>query len=97
MTNKTTQELKEIRRGITEVDNKMALLFKERMTLVKKVGEYKKTNGLPIYDPAREAQVLQGGTERMDDPDLKSYSQKADSFPSYKTELSSIETTRIVR
>lgn len=73
MTNKTTQELKEIRRGITEVDNKMALFFKERMALVKKVGEYKKTNGLPIYDPAREAQVLQGGTERMDDPDLKSY------------------------
>lgn len=36
MTNKTTQELKEIRRGITEVDNKMALLFKERMALVKK-------------------------------------------------------------
>lgn len=36
MTNKTTQELKEIRHGITEVDNKMALLFKERMALVKK-------------------------------------------------------------
>ena len=37
MTNKTTQGLKEIRHGITEVDNKMALLFKERMALVKKV------------------------------------------------------------
>ena len=73
MTNKTTQELKEIRHGITEVDNKMALLFKERMALVKKVGEYKKTNGLPIYDPAREAQVLQGGTEPVSYTHLTAY------------------------
>lgn len=73
MINKMTNELKEIRKSITAVDNQMADLFKERMALVKRVGEYKKANGLPVYDPEREEQVLLNGVRRMDDDNLKSY------------------------
>lgn len=73
MTKKATEELKEIRRKITEIDNKMAELFTDRMEQVKKVGEYKKINGIPIYDPEREEQVLKNGSERIQEPELKSY------------------------
>ena len=73
MTKKATEELKEIRRRITEIDNKMAELFTDRMEQVKKVGEYKKINGIPIYDPEREEQVLKNGSERIQEPELKSY------------------------
>ncbi|MDD6881474.1 MAG: prephenate dehydratase domain-containing protein [Firmicutes bacterium] len=67
------QDLKDIRLKITEVDNKMAELFRERMELVAKVAEYKKICGLPILDREREEQVLINGAARIDDVDLKSY------------------------
>ena len=66
-------DLKDIRVKITETDNKMAELFKERMELVKQVAEYKKEKGLPVLDPEREAQVLINGASRIEDIDLKSY------------------------
>lgn len=71
--NKNTEELKEIREKITKTDNQMAELFEDRMELVKKVAQYKKDNGLPVYDPKREEQVLQNGIDRMEKPELKSH------------------------
>ena len=67
------RELKEIRKEITEIDNKMAELFCQRMELVKQVAEYKKVCGMPIYDPEREAHVLENGAQRVSDPDMRSY------------------------
>lgn len=67
------EDLKEIRKRITEIDNQMAQLFKVRMDEVAKVAEYKRANGLPIFDPEREEQVVVNGAERMDDAKLKSY------------------------
>ncbi len=66
-------DLKDIRIKITETDNKMAELFKERMALVEQVAQYKKEKGLPILDPEREAEILQKGAARIEDIDLKSY------------------------
>ena len=45
------EDLKDIRKQITETDNQMAELFSKRMQLVAKVAEYKRVNGLPVYDP----------------------------------------------
>ena len=66
-------DLKDIRKKITETDDKMAELFKERMALVEQVAQYKKERGLPILDPDREAEVLLNGASRIEDIDLKSY------------------------
>lgn len=68
-----TEDLREIRKHITETDNKLAELFRERMELVGKVAEYKRANGLPVYDPEREEQVLINGAARMENPEFKSY------------------------
>lgn len=66
-------DLKIIRKEITDIDNQMAELFKDRMALVEKVAAYKKEKGLPILDPEREKQVLLNGANRIEDVDLKSY------------------------
>ncbi len=67
------QDLKDIRDQITQTDNQMAELFCRRMKLVQEVAAYKKKNGLPIFDPTREAQVIENGVSRVSDPELRSY------------------------
>ena len=48
------EKLDDIRQNIDEVDNKILSLYEERMSLVKKVYEYKKENGLSILNTNRE-------------------------------------------
>ncbi|MDO4430610.1 MAG: bifunctional chorismate mutase/prephenate dehydrogenase [Lonepinella koalarum] len=50
--------LKEIRNQIDQVDKALLQLFAERLALIKKVGEVKHQQGLPIYVPEREADML---------------------------------------
>ena len=66
MTDNKSDQLKKIRNKITETDDKMAELFRQRMELVRQVGEYKKENALPVYDPERERQVLMMGADRIE-------------------------------
>lgn len=73
MENQTKTSLSEIRKGITKIDNQMAALFEDRMKLVGEVADYKKANGLAIYDPEREEQVLLNGSQRIKEPEYKSY------------------------
>ena len=51
--------LDELRRGIDETDKELVALFRKRMKLSRLVGEYKKSQGLPIHDPVREAQIIE--------------------------------------
>ena len=66
-------DLAEIRKEITKTDDEMARLFEQRMSLVGKVAEYKKANGLAVYDAKREEEVLQNGAARIQNLDYKSY------------------------
>lgn len=67
------RDLSDIRKDITETDNRLAELFVRRMKLVKEVAEYKMANGLPVLDPGRESEVLENGAARVDDEELRSY------------------------
>lgn len=51
-------DLQESRRKIDEVDRKLLELFEYRMQLASEVAEYKKSTGLPVYDPVREEEKL---------------------------------------
>lgn len=51
-------ELKEIRTEIDAVDAELTRLFVRRMELSGRVAEYKRRNGLPVLDSAREAEKL---------------------------------------
>lgn len=66
-------DLSEARKIIDRVDGEMARLFCERMRAVAMVAQTKKEKGLPIYDPAREDEVLRRNSARVEDENLKSY------------------------
>lgn len=51
-------ELTEIRQQIDEIDGQIARLFGARMRLCAEAGAAKRQLGLPLYDPAREEQIL---------------------------------------
>ena len=51
-------DLSEIRHKIDTVDDQLLELFLQRMALAEDVARYKKANGLPILNTAREQEVL---------------------------------------
>lgn len=66
-------ELKKAREEINEVDKEMAELFVKRMRAVEQIAKYKKENGLKIFDPQREEEVIKRNSELIDDPTLREY------------------------
>lgn len=65
--------LDEIRKGINDIDTRLAELFEKRMQLSREVFEFKKEKGLPISDPAREAEVIKRTSELIEDEAIKEY------------------------
>lgn len=59
------EELKKIRDKIDRIDEKIADLFVERMDKVEEVTAVKKQNGIPVYNPAREREVLNKVADRV--------------------------------
>lgn len=55
-------ELKRLRDQIDDVDQKLLNLFAQRMSLTRKVGEYKLERGMAVLDEGREREVLAGKT-----------------------------------
>lgn len=52
-------ELNLLRKKIDEIDDKLLILLKERLAVSKKIGEIKKRNNMPIYDPVREQEIIE--------------------------------------
>ena len=51
--------LEEIRKEIDQLDRQIAQLLTRRMECSNEVATFKKANGLPIYHPQRERQVIE--------------------------------------
>ena len=66
-------ELDEARMEIDRIDREMARLFEERMAASKKVALYKKKTGMPIFDPVREAAIVESGAKRVEDETVRGY------------------------
>ena len=65
--------LNEARIKINEIDEKMVILFKERMTAVLEVLKYKKEHNLPVFDENREIELIKKNLELLNDESLKEY------------------------
>jgi chorismate mutase len=69
-----TARLDELRTGIAAVDDQLVALLARRLALAKEIGEVKERLGLPVMDPAREAEVVRraaaGAREKGVDPEL---------------------------
>ncbi len=46
-----------LRREITEIDIELIELIAKRQQVALEIGDYKKTHGLPVFDPQREAEL----------------------------------------
>ncbi len=69
-------DIGKLRKEIDRIDSEMARLFEERMSVVGKIGRYKKENNLKIFDPEREKQVIERNALRITDSSLQKYYKK---------------------
>lgn len=65
--------LEQARAEIDAVDAQLAALFERRMAAVLSVAQYKQAHGLPIFDAAREAVVLEKAAARIQNAALRPY------------------------
>lgn len=65
-------DLDELRKEIDEIDRKIVSLIEMRTEVSKKVGEYKKSKGLPVLDAAREEIVIKKRKEMLSNKELSS-------------------------
>ena len=65
--------LEQARAEIDAVDAQLAALFERRMAAVLSVAQYKQAHGLPVYDAAREAVVLEKAAARIQNAALRPY------------------------
>ena len=56
-------DLNTLRQEIDAIDRELVELFRRRMDVTKRVGEYKQAHGIPVLDQERERQVLQNKGE----------------------------------
>ena len=56
-------ELKTLRNEIDQIDRRMVELFRQRMDVTRRVGEYKSAAGIPVLDQTREREVLKNKGE----------------------------------
>jgi chorismate mutase len=66
------EELARCRDEIERIDRQLIVLLAQRLALGKRTGELKRTAGLPILDPTREAAVIRRVTEAARDAGLPS-------------------------
>lgn len=66
-------DLEVARDGINKIDEKMAELFESRMNFVAKVADYKKKNGMQVFDSSREKQVIERCVQYIKNVDLQPY------------------------
>ena len=68
-------ELELMRIKIDEIDDKLLVLFKERLEVSKKIGLLKKKHNIKIFDPQREQEIIDNYTQNVSD-DEKKYIEK---------------------
>ena len=64
------RELNDLRDEINEIDAEMRELFIKRMRTAKKIAEYKIENSLPVFDEAREREVIENNAALLSDKEL---------------------------
>ncbi len=65
-------DIAQLRTEIDNIDDRLIELFKRRMDISAQIADFKRLNGLPVLDPARERQKLSEVTEKAGE-DLGTY------------------------
>ena len=64
----------ELRLQMDDIDDKIFELFNERADVAERIGQYKRANGVRVYDRTRERTKVADATSKVPD-DLKTYAQ----------------------
>ena len=64
-------ELELMRIKIDEIDDKLLVLFKERLEVSKKIGLLKKKYNIKIFDSQREQEIIDNYTQNVSDEEKK--------------------------
>ena len=67
-------DIQELRGNIDRIDRQLIELFSQRMETSSMIAAYKKENRLPVYDPAREREIL-ARVSAMAGPELEDYTR----------------------
>lgn len=70
-------DLLECRREIDNIDEELVKLFEKRMNIAINVAKYKIENNMPIFNEAREIEVIKKNVARLSN---KEYSKLTESF-----------------
>ncbi len=65
-------DIQQLRKQINDIDAQLVKNFDDRMNVALEIAKYKKENGLPVFDPAREREVLNRQVSAVDE-DLAMY------------------------
>ena len=68
-------ELEKYRKEIERIDKDLAKLINERMNISLKIGEFKKTNGISVFDPKREEELKNINVAKVEKRFQKAYSE----------------------
>lgn len=68
--------LNKYRKQIDKIDKKLARLFEKRMDVAKRIGEYKKENGMEIFVAEREKAILDERSAEIKNPEYKEYAKE---------------------
>ncbi|HOK49827.1 MAG TPA: chorismate mutase [Sedimentibacter sp.] len=66
-------ELKRFRKEIDKIDREIVKLLEKRFILVSDLGIYKKKQNLPVYDEAREKEVLESCRDMLENKEYSKY------------------------
>ncbi|MBR3816494.1 MAG: chorismate mutase [Clostridia bacterium] len=67
------EKLNKARETINQLDKEIAVLFEKRMAAVREIAEYKKERGLPIFDSARESEIIRSTQSNIDDEEIREF------------------------
>lgn len=59
--------IEELRKNIDRIDSELTKLFQERMETAASIADYKRENGLPVFDAERERKVINKVTANVSD------------------------------
>lgn len=66
-------ELNKARTEINNIDKEIVKLLEKRFVLVNEIGRYKRMQDLPLYDEAREKQVVEFCTNALENKEYSKY------------------------
>jgi monofunctional chorismate mutase len=66
-------ELDKARTEINKIDKEIVKLLEKRFNIVNEIGNYKRKQGLPIYDEAREKQVVESCISYLENKEYSKY------------------------